>query len=481
MANFFTGIPGLLSAAFRRPRAPAPTKKVGVSGTAIFGGYIQHVEKDPKLVGMERYRTFSEILANITIVAAGVRYFLNLIGKPTWTAEPVDQSPAAIDAAEFVDDVLADMQTPWPRVVRRAGMYRFHGFSIQEWTAKKRDDGRIGFLDVEPRPQKTIMQWDRDEHGVIRGMVQEDPESSQRLYLPRGKMLYIVDDSLDDSPEGLGLFRHAAETANRLKRLQNLETMGYDTDLRGIPVARAPLSAMADSGIPDEKQQEALQPLREAIENQVKTYSKGYLLDSITYQTDDEKQSPSQIRQWDLDVIKGGSTGLADVGKAIVRQNLELARLLGVEHLLIGGDARGSQALSRDKSHNFGLIVDSSAQEVAWSVTNDLVVPLFRLNAIPLELVPRLKVEQIQYRDIKEVTEALSNMASAGALIEPDDPVVGQVRDIMGLPRPDPISLADDASLMPDESREPDTVPEPEPEPGKTGEDVPEPEPEEEK
>ena len=469
--SFFSTLGGLFG--IGRPAKPSPKKKVGAPGTAIFGGYIEHHEKDPKLTGLERYRTFSNMLANISIIAAACRYFLNLAGKPKWTAEAVDESPAAIEVAEFIEDVLADMQTPWPRIVRRASMYRFWGFSIQEWTAKTRDDGKIGFLDVEPRSQKTIEQWDRDENGIIVGMVQRDPQTSAPLYLPRGKVLYMVDDSLDDSPEGLGLFRHAAETAGRLKRVQDLELMGFETDLKGIPVGRAPLADLKDQIANDEatekEVEELLGPLKEVIENHIRTHKYGILMDSDTYTTDDEKEAPSSVKKWDLDLLKGGSMSLADANKAIVRMTLELARLFGVEHLLLGDQGRGSLALAKDKSHNFGLIVDSTLGEVAWSVTKDLVTPVLELNGISKDLMPTLKIEQVQYRDVEQITQALANMASAGALIEPGDPVVPQVRDLMGLKSPDTVAMDDDASLMPDKKTgatpEPDVVPDPEPEP----------------
>jgi len=55
---------------------------------------------------------------------------------------------------------MYDMERPWHRVVRRAAMYRVYGYSWQEWIAKKRDDGVIGYLDIEPRTQSTITRWE---------------------------------------------------------------------------------------------------------------------------------------------------------------------------------------------------------------------------------------------------------------------------------------------------------------------------------
>src|SRR5437016_1076239 len=130
------------------PRA-RPFSEMGVSGTAVYAGYVLSPERSTKLIGQEKYRTFSDILANTAIVAAGVRYFLNIISKPNWSCEPADDSAEARKYADFVEELIGDMITPWDRIVRRSGTYRFHGFAIQEWTAKKRDDGKIGLLDIE--------------------------------------------------------------------------------------------------------------------------------------------------------------------------------------------------------------------------------------------------------------------------------------------------------------------------------------------
>lgn len=441
---------------FRRSARVAPRKTVGTGGTAIVGGYIQPVDSDAALTGPQRYKTFSEILANVAIVAAGARYYLNLGAKPSWKAEPADDSPKAREIAELVDAIFEDMTTPWHRVVRRALMYRFYGFSIQEWTAKLRKDGVIGLLDVEPRPQKTIERWDVDESGTVHGLTQVNPNNFEEVYLPRGKLLYIVDDSLDDSPEGLGLFRHLADPSRRLKRLQKLEVIGYETDLRGIPVARAPLdemkAAVTNGNLTAEEKTELEQPLRDLITNHIRTEDLAILLDSVTYQTIDDKGTPSSIPKWSFELLKGGSTGLGDVAGAIDRIIRELAWVLGVEHLLLGADSRGSHALARDKSHNFGLIVDSSLVDVRETVDADLIRPLATMNGWPEELIPKMKVGQVQYRDIEQITGAMADMANAGAILDVNDPVVGEVRDLLGLSRPPDVAAeleATDASLRP--------------------------------
>ena len=425
----------------------SPFASLGAPGTAVYGGYLVENEKDARLSGTQKYVTYSDILANTSIVAAGVRYFLNLIGKASWNVDPADDSPEAETLAELVKDVIHDMSTPWHRVVRRSAMYRFYGFSTQEWTAKRRPDGKIGFLDIEPRAQRTIERWDTDRSGIVVGMIQRSPQTQQELYLPRGKMVYVVDDSINDSPEGVGLFRHLAQKATTLERYELLEAWGFERDLRGTPIGRGPLSEMArlvQNGTLTSTQVSALRaPLETFVKNALKGKDTGLVLDSAVYKSTGETQQPSSIPQWTVELLRGATTSQPDMAKAIERINREMARVLGVEQLLLGTDGSGSYALAKDKSQSFGLIVSSTLQELEESYQKDILIPLWDLNGWDRSLIPSFKVEQVQYRDIEQVTSALRDMAQAGAPITPDDPAVSEVRDLLGLstPRPEDLSL----------------------------------------
>ncbi len=416
---------------------PSPMVAVGAPGTAIYGGYIVTNEKDRRLVGLEKYRTFSNVLANTSIVAAGVRFFLNLVSRAGWKVIPADDSEEALRIAELIEDIRNDMVTPWHRIVRRAAMFRFYGFSIQEWTAKKREDGSIGLLDVESRPQRTIERWDTDRTGTVLGCLQTDPQTQQELYLPRGKLVYLVDDSLDDSPEGVGLFRHLVAKAATLERYEILEAWGFERDLRGVPIGRGPLTElqkMVDSGTLTQDQVNDLRaPIETFVRNALKGKETGLVLDSAVWRGSGEQQTPIAEKQWSIELLQGGTTSQPEMAKAIERLNREMARVLGVEQLLLGSDSTGSFALSRDKTQSFGLTVSSTLQEISEAFTRDLIGPLMDLNGFSRELMPYFQVEQIQYRDIEQVTTALRDMATAGATLMPNDPAINEVRAILGL------------------------------------------------
>lgn len=449
MANIMTRLFGKAA-----PPKAQPRKMHGAAGRAIYSGYIQDNEKSADLRGTKKYETYGEVLANTSIVAAGVRYFLNLTASAEWSFSP---SEADVDGryAELAEEILtSDPLTSWHRVVRRAAMYRFYGFSVQEWQAMRRQDGFITFKDIAPRAQRTIERWQVSPDGEVLAMIQTSPQTSQSLIIPRAKTLYLVDDTLEDSPEGIGLFRHLVLPAQRLRRYEQLEGFGFETDLRGVPVGRGPftkLAEMVENGeISDEDRRAIEAPMRSFVENHIKSPKLGLLLDSQTYESQDDASTPSSIRQWDVELLQSGGTSLPDMANAISRVNREMARVLGVEQLLLGEGGGGSYALGRDKTQAFFLLVDGALGEIVDAVRRDLLTVAWDLNGWDHSLMPDIDNEAVRFQDIEATTVALRDMAAAGAILAPDDPAITEVRDMLGLSHPIEGGLtALDAGLAP--------------------------------
>lgn len=419
-----------------------PFSEMGVAGTPVYAGYVLSPERSHKLVGQEKYRTYSEILANTSIVAAGVRYFLNIVSKPSWNVEPADDSAEAKQMAEFVEDVLDELNTPWSRIVRRCGTYRFQGFSIQEWTAQRREDGRIGFADIESRPQWTIWRWEVDERGSVIGAWQRDPLTGRELGLPRGKVMYLVDDTLTDSPEGMGLLRHCVEPAQRLEEYLKQEGFGFLRDLHGVPLGRAPIDELQNAvdaqKITQGQMDAAIEKLRKFVSMEKKDTNTALILNSQPYiDYTDSGNTVSGSMKWGVELIAGGAPGLQQVGEAVVRLNTEMARVLGVEHLLLGADSAGSYALAKEKATDLYLLANAVLNDITFSSQRDLIWPLWTLNGFKDKLMPKLKHEDVQPKDVEQIGRVLRDMATAGAALQPDDEVQNFVRDLLGAPQID--------------------------------------------
>lgn len=438
----------------------APTQTLGTtqtSGSVLNGegaGTFDEPDRYVSMIGPRRFDEFDRMVRDVSIIGSGVRLFLNLIGNAVWTCNPPDglndaETKQAQEYADAAYAMLFDMTTSWAAVTRKTAAFKLNGFCIQEWTAKKNPDGSIGLLDIEHRPQKTISRWMRDEGGTVEAVVQRVP-GRQDVTLPRGKIVYAVDDTLTDSPEGVGLFRQLAQTSGRLETFLRLEEIGFSTDLRGIPVARAPLAELRQEvldagpdGSPARAQAEArrnslLAPLRNWLDKHVRNEKSGMLLPSDTYIATgvDKATTPSAVPKWALELLSGDSTSFDSMANAVNRMNQELARLLGVEHLLLGADGGGSLALAKSKIGTFYLTVTSALMDLCEIYDRDVLAPLAELNGWPPELAPQMGVNEISDRDIEQVLDCLAKLAQAGAPVLPDDPAVGEIYDLLGLTRP---------------------------------------------
>jgi hypothetical protein len=439
----------------------APTQTLGTSrdtsgrmGAGEGAGTFDEPDRLINLIGPRRFDEYNRLVRDVSIIGAGSRLFLNLISNAVWTVNPPEglneaDTATAQGYADQAYAMLYDMTTSWSQVVRKTAAFRLHGFCIQEWTAKRNDDGAIGIKDIEHRPQKTITQWFRDEGGTVEAVVQRVP-GRQDVKLPRAKVVYAVDDTLTDSPEGMGLFRQLAPTAYRLETFLRLEEIGFTTDLRGIPVARAPLAELRQevldsgpAGSDERNKAEArrvslLAPLRNWLGKHLRNENTGMLLPSDPYQATsvDKSVTISQTPKWALELLSGDSTSFADIANAINRMNQELARLLGVEHLLLGADGSGSLALARSKVGTFYLTVTSTLLDLCEIYDRDILRPLAELNGWPPELCPQMGVNEISDRDVEQMLEGLSKLAQAGAPMMPNDPAVGEIYDLYGLTRP---------------------------------------------
>jgi len=430
-----------------------PTQTAGVSGIVSAGGFLMSPERDERLIGDRKWKTFADLINDHSIISAGVRYFQAIIAKADWKAEAVSDKPDAVAAAEFVDEALDRMATSWKRIVRRAALYRFYGYSLQEWTAQTWDDGRIGIMDVELRPQRTIRRWDLDIGGTVQGVGQWAPQTGVELYIPRSKMLYLVDDALSDDPEGIGLLRHIVAPAARASRYLQLEGWGFETDLRGVPIGRAPVQTLKDQvkagTITQADMDLELRDMKAFLDRHVKDPSTGYMLDSGSYPTKGPvADNPTSYPKWGFELINGGSTAFQQIATALDRLNHEMAWVLGVEHVLLGQDT-GSFALAKSKTTNLYQVADSVLTEIAQSASRDIIDNLWALNGFDEDLKPVLVAESAQFKDVAQMSAVLKDMAAAGALLAPGDPAVNVMRGLIGLPDADTSGSAlVDAALL---------------------------------
>lgn len=441
--NVFRKVANALSSSvgFSVPKKKtSPYSSVGFPGTAIIQGHINDSEKNRNLIDRKRWETFQNIISNVSVVAAGIAIYLAFLSKAKWTIIPPSDSPQDAELAEFMQDCIETMDTPWSQVIKQMALFKYFGFTIHEWTAKKVEDGRIGLLDIEPRPQFTIEQWDMDDNGKLLGVVQRSPSTMENVYLPRSKIVYCAALVMTDDPRGLGLLRQVAETCNRLEYLMRLEHIGFETDMRGIPVIYAPLGdfkkLIIAGQMTEEQEREEYAKLEKFIKNHARAVDSGMVLPSDPYYSEGDNAAPGEPK-FRFELVSGDHYGHAEIGEAINRLQKEVARVFGVEQLLLGESSSGSLALARDKSKNFSDAVNADLEFLTQVVEKDIITPIWNLNGFPEESKPKAVAEKVEQRDIDQISAVLADMSQAGVTLMPEDEAVGEVFDNLGLTRLD--------------------------------------------
>lgn len=428
---------------------PAVDERIGVGESQTYGGYPESREASADLRGSTRQRTFNELVLNIAIVGTAVRRVYRLIGSVDWTMAPargdtVDEN-AARDLADFAQAAIFDATkrtTPIGMWAKRIASAEFFGSSVQEWTMRAGDDprwaGRYVFDRIDWRKPATIERWDTDDNNVVHGVWQLGKTGAQ-VYLPRAKLVYHVDAELSDGPEGVGLLRHAAETARRLKLYLSNEARAIKNSANGNLVGKVPKAAMREDKLSAASITAAEEGLRNYLENHERKDGLYLVLDSKTYKNPDG--SPSNVPMWGVEALEAGND-IEEISKAIDRELWQLAAALNVEHIMLGSSG-GSLAMQAAKSADFYRFVEGILESIAAVIDRDLIGPLWEVNGLPPALRPVPQFSRLGFRDVSEIMTLLSQMATAGVTIDRTDEVVKALFEYLGLPVLDTTSAID--------------------------------------
>jgi len=458
---------GSFAAAAPVPTSPSPmpagpalpaTETPGRPGFSVYGGYLSTNERNAGMTGTAKWTRFAEMVRNRPAVGAPLRRYLELVGAPKWTvpaykprhadaATPEDQA-----RAEFAEDQLANLATPWPVVVMAGAMSRWNGAAIQVWTAKPLPDGRVGLADIADRPMHTIEQWYVDEHGAVSGVGQRPPQDSALYTIPRGRMVYSRDLPISDRPDGDGIFRMVAEAVRELEALFKQLHQGLETDLGGIPVVYAPIEALkkmigqkvGNRTFTDADFTAAISDLVTFARNHVRTKETGLVLDSGAHKGVDG--GPAGPPLYKVEVLSAGGKAHDALLEAIKTKLWEIAIVTGFEYLYLGADGSGSLAMAKVKTADAYRLIAGFLNAYAITIQRDVLRPLWALNGWDPLTAPTPTWDRLEFGEIAEVAAGiLGPLTAAGIMLDRSDEIVNAIVTRTGLPS---IDAPDEATLM---------------------------------
>lgn len=418
----------------------------GASGLRQFSGYVRE-EWLRDLIGWRGIRILREMRDNDAIIGAFFFAIEMLLRGVTFHVEGVTKSSEDQAAADFVNSCLFDMEQTWSDILSEVLTFLWFGWDVHEIVYKVRggqtddpstnsqyDDGMIGWRKFAGRAQETLLHWEFDASGDTTALVQLLPTGGPLLRVPLAKALHFRTTVNKQNPEGRSLLRNAYRSWFFMKRIQEIEAVGIERDLVGIPVAYVPPEIMKATADPDA--QALYRSIKSVVRDTARNEQEGFVLPML-YAMLGQNQTPTQM--FKLELLTTGGRRQFDTSAIIERYEARIAGTVLADFLTLGGKT-GSYALSRNKTDMFSVAVVGFLDIITSEFNRKAVPDILMLNKLPGRA--KLVHGEIARRDLTEIAQYVLSLAQAGALM-PDETLEADLREQAGLPSADQNAMRD--------------------------------------
>lgn len=229
--------------------------------------------------------------------------------------------------------------------------------------------------------------------------------------------LYLAGEAM--IPTHNSVLRNAYEPWYYQKRIREIEGMGIERDLAGLPLIEAP-EGLDIWDAEDEEMKQALANAEKLITNIRRDTKEGVVLPF----------------GWKLSLLTSGSRRQFDTNAIIERYSKEMATTVLGDFILLGHEGVGSFALADNKTKMFALAVGSYLDIICEVFNNQGIPRLIDINGDHFKGItdyPKMKHSDIEDANLDKIGTFLSTMTSSG-IITPDDDLEDYVRKIGNLP-----------------------------------------------
>jgi hypothetical protein len=374
-------------------------------------------------------KVYQEMSDNDPTIGAILYMIKQIVRRATWKAEAASDSPEDKAAAEFLEQCMNDMSTGWNDTISEILSYFVYGWSFHEIVYKVRrgphqkdaryrskyNDGRIGWRKIPIRSQHTLYGWEfDDEDGGVLGMWQQGPPDFKMRYIPLEKGLLFRTEIARDNPEGRSLLRNCYRPWYFKKRIEEIEGVGIERDLAGLPVLIPPENV--DIWDPDNP---VAVRYRAQAENTVKSVRR------------DKSEGLVIPHGWDFKLMSTGGSRQFDTNEIINRYDHRIAITMLADIVMMGGDKVGSFALGEVKKSLLSASIEAQTTNIA-EIFNKYAIPkLFRYNTFNITEYPRIVCSEIEVPSLKELGDFFR---ATGMKIDDDFELMNFLREVASMP-----------------------------------------------
>lgn len=424
----------------------------GAVGLQRWGGYIGE-EEHQRLSGRRAMRVFREMAENDATVGAVLYAIRSLVASVEFRVKPANESTEGREVQAFVESALGDMSHTWEAFLDEVQEALVYGWAAFERVYKirrgpddpdprfrsKYADGRIGIRKLATRAQTALEKWEFAGDGSLRGMWQNAAPDYLRLYVPIEKLVLYRPRAPRGNPEGRSILRSAYRAWFMLKRLQEIEAVGIERDLSGLPVMQVPAAVMAANAPPD------LAAVRSSLETMVQKIRRDER-EGVVIPAEQETDADGQVRitGYKFGLLSTGGRRAVDVRPAITDYQRDIARAALAEFIFLGNDPNGSRSLADSKTTTFATALGAWLENIVATTQQHVIAPLVALNGWPADLCPTLEHGDIETPDLVAVADYVTKLTASG-LLSPDPTLERYLRATGRLPALEAIRIADTA------------------------------------
>lgn len=411
------------------PRNVAP---IGDSGLKAYGGYINE-EFLRELSGDQGKRKFREMAANDPTVRAVIFGLTALTCSIEWPLKAADDTDEAEKAKEFAEDVLKQMKTPLSDVIAEACTMFTYGHAPCEIVFAPRADGKLGIQEISLRAQNTIQRWVINQQtGELEGLVQQTTFKGA-VTIPINRIALFRTTSVKNNPEGESLLRGLYRPWYFKSKIEEIEAVGIERDLAGLPVVRVPLSLFQQAAEGDPKARAALDGWKRLATQVRRDQNEGVVIPSDVYE-DSEGKPAGNAQMYEFKLLSSGGGRSFDTTAIIDRYDRKIATAVLMDFIFLGQASVGSFALSSDKTALFAQALGSYVKRMADVLNRQVLKRLWDLNALDEKLMPTFEPGDLEKPDLNELSAFVSTMAGAGAQLFVSQDDQNWARKLAGMP-----------------------------------------------
>jgi len=409
--------------------------ELGTSGLRRSGGFV-HEEFLNQLRGRRGFLVYREMADNDPVIGSILYAIEKVILRLEWRIDPFDDSPEAEELRNFIDECMEDMSDSWDQTLASILSMLVYGFSFHEIVYKirkgdskdpkynsKHNDGKIGWRKFAIRSQESLNNWMMDADGGIQGYRQIDPAGGGFREIPIDKGLLFRTNVSKNNPEGRSLLRNCFRPWYYKRRIEEIEAIGIERDLAGLPVAKVPPEYLSSGATA--AQQSVLAEITQIVQNIKRNEQEGVIFPLMYDENGKEMFS--------LELLSSGGSRQFDTDKVIARYDQRISMSVLSDFILLGHEQVGSFALGSQKMDLWTMSVEAIAKSIA-EVMNQYAIPrLLKLNGMNPELAPYLSYGEVSSVDLNELSNYVQKLIGAGAL-SPDEKLEAYLREQASLP-----------------------------------------------